>query len=422
MTCYLDYNATTIMPDRVVQVLVKWATRGNASSIYPSAKAAKKMMECFKKEIAQVTGLTLDGDDGYDIVFTSGGSESNTWIITSAVRSYMKLTNKRAHVITSNVEHDNIMMMMKNFEQEDVDVTYVPVQKSGPGLGSVDPEDVFKAIRPNTCLITIMAANNETGIRNNIKAIGYVAKNKKIPFFSDAVQVFGKEPIKPDENNITAFSGSFHKLHGPTGTGIAIVKKSFLKGYQLKPLIPGHQNRELRGGTECIHNIAAAREAYKITFEDRERKNANTASLKKYLMKSLARICDIYYLEDFIAKNPPTPAIVHITPKGGEQNVLSNTVFISLYFKEICNSLVRQGLADKCIFISVGSACKTNEMKSSHVLDALGVPRSLVPGVIRISLGDYTTKNNIDTFISELYNLINDGKCFKQQSPSPSSL
>tara|TARA_B110000908_G_C10267723_1_gene466216 strand:- start:9016 stop:10266 length:1251 start_codon:yes stop_codon:yes gene_type:complete len=416
MTCYLDYNATTIMPDRVIQVLLKWATRGNASSIYPSAKAAKKMMECFKKEIGEITGLKLDGDDGYDIIFTSGGSESNTWIITSAVRSYMRLTNKRPHVITSNVEHDNIMMMMKNLEAEDVDVTYVPVQKSGPGLGSVDPEDVFKAIRPNTCIITIMAANNETGIRNDIKAIGYVAKNKKIPFFTDAVQVFGKEPIRPDDNNITAFSGSFHKLHGPTGTGVAIVKKSFIKGYQLKALIPGHQNSELRGGTECIHNIAAAREAYKITFENRRSKMEEVADLKIYLMRSLARLCDIYYLEDFIAQKPSPPAIVHITPKDGDQNVLPNTVFISLYFKDICNSLVRQSLADKCVFISVGSACKTNDMKSSHVLDALGVPKSLIPGVIRISLGDYTTKNNIDTFMTELYNIIVDKKCFKQST------
>ena len=413
MTHYLDYNATTVMPDRIIQILTKWATRGNASSIYPSAKASKKLLECFKKDISTICNFTMDGEEGYDIIYTSGGSESNTWVITSAVRSFLRLTGKRAHVITSNVEHDNIMIMGKNLEQEDVDVTYIPVKQTGPELGSIDPEDVYKAIRPNTCIIAIMAANNETGIRNNVKAIGYVAKQKKIPFFTDAVQIFGKQPISPEENNITAFSGSFHKLHGPTGTGIVVIKKSFIDGYDLKPLIPGHQNHELRGGTECIHNIAAAREAYKMTFENRMEKNINIKKLKEYAMKYLSKIFNVYYFEDYMKHKYPPPAIIHLTPKDGEVNVLQNTIFISLHFEKICNSKVREELANRCIFISVGSACKTDSMKSSHVLDALGVPKELVPGVIRISLGDYSTKNDIDKFIQELYNIIVERKCFK---------
>lgn len=422
MAAYLDYNATTIMPERVLNTLIKWATRGNASSIYPSAKAAKKMIECFKNEIATICNFSIEpGPENYTIIFTSGGSESNAWIITSAVRSFVRLTNKRAHIITSNIEHDNIMMMMNGLETEDVDVTRVPVIQSGPGLGSVDPEDIFKAIRPNTCLITVMAANNETGIRNNIKAIGYVAKSKKIPFFTDAVQIFGKECIDPVENNITAFSGSFHKLHGPTGTGIAVIQNGFLKGYELMPLIPGHQNNSLRGGTECIHNIAAAREAYRMTFDDRVEKSRRISLLKKYTLERLARVARVYFLEDYIVHQYNPPIIVHLTPKGNATNVLSNTIFISLYFDEICNSMVRQELADNQVFISVGSACKTGDVKSSHVLSAMGVPKELIPGVIRISLGDYTTQKDIDKFITQLMQAIIDHKCFKDPKAAPNT-
>lgn len=413
MTCYLDYNATTIMPERVVNVLTKWATRGNASSIYPSAKASKKMMDCFKNEIANICNFKLGDNDGYSVFFTSGGSEGNTWMITSAIRSFVRLTGKKAHIITSNVEHDNIMLLCKDLEQEDVDVTYVPVIKHGTEMGSVDPSDVYNAIRPNTCIIAIMAANNETGIRNNIKAIGYIAKEKKIPFFTDAVQLFGKEPLSPEENNITAFTGSFHKLHGPTGTGVVVVKNSFLEGYDIKPLIPGHQNNEMRGGTECIHNIAAAREAYNMTFENRMEKNLNTKKLKDYALKGLSKLCHTYYLEDYLIKKYPSPSIILLTPKGGMDNVLYNTIFISLNFDKICNSKVRQALADYGVLISVGSACKTNSMKSSHVLDALGVPKDIVPGVIRISLGDYTSKEDIDLFLTTLHSIIVNRKCFK---------
>lgn len=414
MACYLDYNGTTIMPERVIDVLNKWTTRGNASSIYPSAKAAKKMMEYFKKDIANICNFDLEGPDAYTVVFTSGGSEANTWIITSAVRSFMRITNKRPHIIISNTEHDNIMLMMTDLEQEGVDVTRIPVETEGRMIGSVDPELVFAAIRPNTCIIAIMAANNETGIRNNIKAIGYVAKNKKIPFFTDAVQIFGKYPINPIENNITAFSGSFHKLHGPTGCGVAVVKNSFLEGYGLRPLIPGHQNGGLRGGTECIHNIAAAREAYKMTFEEREQKNIRMSKLKNYLINNLSQMVPLYYLEDYKKNKYPPPALIYLTPKDNPGNVLPNTVFVSLYFDDICNSKVREELAERSVFISIGSACKTNEVKSSHVLDALEVPRELIPGVIRVSMGDFTTKNDIDTFISELYTIIKERKCFKQ--------
>jgi len=416
-TVYLDYNATTVMPKPIIDVLIKWCTRGNCSSIYPSAKAGKALIRDFKQEIATVCKFPLEGPNSYSIVFTSGGSESNTWIITSIIRAFVKATGKKAHIIVSNVEHDNILILADNLEAEDVDVTRIPITTSGPLLGTVDPEDVYKAIRPNTCVIAIMAANNETGIRNDIKAIGHIAKNRAvpIPFFTDAVQIFGKESIDPLANDITAFSGSFHKLHGPTGTGVAVIRNDLIEGYNLKALIPGHQNNEMRGGTECIHNIAAARAAYKMSFENRDEKNMLQLNLKKYLIKKIGSYFPIIELETYkINKeyNKPMPEkyIVWIT-NSDMNKVLHNTIFISVIYPKVCNIEIRKELASRLIYVSIGSACKIGQKTASHVLLAMGVPDELKPGVLRISLGDFTTKDEIDAFIATIYYIINNNLC-----------
>lgn len=418
-TCYLDYNATTIMPKRVQEAMLKWMNRGNASSIYPSAKAAKRLMGHFRDEIAHTCGFSLEGEGSYSIIFTSGGSEANTFIITSIVRSYLRLTGKRPHFITSNVEHDNIMILCKDLVNEDVDVTYVKVKEDGEGIGSVDPEDVYKAIRPNTCLISIMSANNETGVRNDIRSIGYVAKGKKIPFFTDAVQTFGKEPLRPNENNITAFSGSFHKMHGPTGTGVAVISNALIAGYDLKSMIPGHQNGGMRGGTECIHNIAAARESFQMTFENRTEKTKLIFGNKMYLIHRLKTILPIISLNEYrMRDNVRTPIVVTIGPDESTR-ILPGTLLMSVYMSNICNTKMREYLADHHIFVSIGSACKTGQAKASHVLDAMGVPKELVPGVLRVSIGEYTTKEELDRFISYMYKIISEGKCKRDKTPNP---
>lgn len=417
---YLDANGTTIMPPRVISEMIKWATRGNASSLYPSAKASNKMIDLFREELADRSNFSLIGPEGYTVLFTGGGSEANSMIITSTARSFMKLTNKRPHIITSSIEHDNIMLLTKDLSEEGVDFTIIEPETNGSNMGSIDPESVANEIRPNTCLITIMAVNNETGIKNDIRTIGEIAKLNKIPFHTDAVQVFGKYPINPEINNITSFSGSFHKLHGPTGLGVIVIKNSFIEGYQLKPIVHGHQNYGLRGGTECVHNIAAAKEAYKMTFENRDKKNNNMKILRKYMMSQLQERFITYLLDDFRINNPTHPSafLVFVLPKGNDNATVPNTLLISVCQTDICNGNIREKLADANIYVSIGSACKTGDKKSSHVLKALKVPRELIPGIIRVSLSDFNTKKDIDYFVETFTELIKSKQCLKSKKSS----
>ena len=399
MVCYLDYNATTVMPPEVVDTLTTWATRGNPSSTYPSAKEGKKLMNCFREEIARHCGFSLDD---YAIIFTSGGSESNSMVISSTIRAFKKaVSNDRPHIITSNVEHDSIRLLLGDFEEEGVDVTYVPVHTYGPRIGSIDIDALVSVIRPNTCLITVMAANNETGVINDIKTIGKIAKQKSIPFHSDAVQLFQKLPFRPLELNVTAFSVSFHKLFGPTGCGLAVIKKDFLEGYNLRAMIGGSQNDHMRGGTECIHNIAAARSAFHINFTDRMTKNAMIRSLKQYMKELLGKYIVCMYLDEYRHDsnyiNSIGTCIVWLCHR--ESMVQDGTLFLAVHKHKICNVDIRNELTDDGIYISIGSACKTTDKKASHVLDGIDLPKKLRPGVFRISIGDYSSKTDIDMFV-----------------------
>lgn len=401
MVCYLDYNATTVMPPAVLETMMKWATRGNPSSTYPSAQEGKKLMDCFRMEIAKHCNFDLIGPNGYTILFTSGGSEANSSIIMSTVRSYKKITHAKPHIITSCVEHDSIRYLLQDLQEEEVDVTEIPLHKYGPYIGTVDLEALAAAIRPNTCLITIMASNNETGIVNDIRAIGQLAKYKSVPFHTDAVQWFQKVRFDPLENNVTAFSVSFHKLFGPTGCGFLAIKNNFLEGYNLKPHIAGSQNGTMRGGTECIHNIAASRTAFKINFEKREEKNARIKTLKDYTIRILSKYIKCVYLDEYRMKKPLCKSIVWLSHP--ESHVQDGTIFLAVYGcgKDICNVDIRKSLTEKNIYISIGSACKTSDKKASHVLEGIDLPIELKGGVFRISIGDYSEVKDIKLFTSE---------------------
>lgn len=394
------------MPPEVVDTLTTWATRGNPSSTYPSAKEGKKLMDCFREEIARHCGFSLAD---YTILFTSGGSESNSMIISSTIRAFRKaVSGSKPHIITSNVEHDSIRLLLGDFDEEGVDVTYVPVHAHGPLIGSIDIDALVDAIRPNTCLITVMAANNETGIINDIRTIGKIAKQRSIPFHSDAVQLFQKVPFRPLELNVTAFSVSFHKLFGPTGCGLAVIKKDFLEGYDLKAMIGGSQNGHMRGGTECIHNIAAARCAFRINFTDRIAKNAMIRSLKQYMKELLGKYMMCMYLDEYryvMANETNKTCIVWLCHR--ESIVQDGTLFLAVHKDEICNVDIRNTLTNEGIYISIGSACKTSDKKASHVLDGIDLPKKLRPGVFRISIGDYSSKLDIEVFVRRFLIAIN---------------
>lgn len=419
---YFDANATTLMPKTVITTMLKWVNRGNPSSEYSSAKACKALIGTLKDFIAKQCQFSLDD---FAVIITSGASESNAHILTSMARAYARKTRRQPHIITSSVEHKSVLNCCAQLEADKVaQITYLPVEKEGPLLGTVLPENVYKAIQSNTCLISIMAANNETGILNNIAHIGKIAhsQERSIPFHTDAVQLFPRTPIIPDLMNVDAFSISFHKLHGPPGTGLLVVRKSIMEAYGFTAMIAGTQNDGLRGGTESIHNIAASFAAMKYTYENRHKKTADVGILRETIKELLARLFPCYYLDDFSkassdikkAKSSDSPVIFWIAPKNSK-NVLANTLLLSVYRPLFCNKAARAAMEYRGIMISTGSACNSASDAPSGVVAAMQVPKILMDGVLRISLDDTATIEEVKEFIRQFVAVIKSDECLRKQ-------
>jgi cysteine desulfurase len=397
---YLDNNATTIMPQQVINTITKWFNRGNPSSSYASANECKKMFKAFRSYIAEECGFEMDTMDGYTIIFTSGASESNSHIITSCIRAYAKKTNVIPHVVISNVEHKSVLMCCEQLEKDKLcQVTYLPVINDRQNIyyGCIDPETLKRSIRPNTCLVSIMAVNNETGIMNNVLEIGKICREAKVPFHTDLVQLFGKTIIKPNELNIDAFSVSFHKIHGPPAVGLLVVRNKLIKGYDLPPIIYGTQNYSLRGGTENVASVAGSFMAYKMAMLNLTEKT-NEIRKKRDLIKSvIGKRVPTCYIQDYTPNHGKRCVVVWLSPKLPMLTV-PNTLFMTIDKPGMCNIKLKEKLEANGIIISIGSACNTNSKKASHVIDALAIPLNLRPGVLRISLSDNTSENDIMYF------------------------
>jgi cysteine desulfurase len=302
---YADNNATTLAPDKVRETVNAWFNKGNPSSSHKYAQQCKDLISKAKSYIAEICDFSLDD---FSVIFTSGASESNNSIIRTCVESYHKSTEKLPHVILSTIEHKTSLECVKvlsNLNQ--CEYTLVQIRSDG----CIHAEDIETYIQDNTCLLSVMHANNETGLLNDIASIGKIAHRHKIPFHTDAVQSFPKMPLNPNENHVDAFSISFHKLHGPPGLGLLVIRNSFMRGYKLNPLICGSQNDGHRGGTENIPYIAGALEAMKYTFKKRNSKNAALLKYKKKFLEFLSNtglsnyqiqqlIADKYRQSDFI--------------------------------------------------------------------------------------------------------------------------
>lgn len=396
--CYLDANATTFMPDIVIKTMVKWTNKGNASANYESAKECKKLMDLFRNLLVTEHGFT-----NHTAIFTSGASESNSQIITSTVRSFMSKTGYMPHVITSNIEHKSIISCCEDLRDDGLcQYTKIEVINDGVNYGTVDPKDLEAAIKPNTCLISIMTANNETGIINNIPELSAIAHKHKIPFHTDCVQSFGKYGVY---NGVDACSISFHKLHGPPGIGCLIINNKFINGYGLKPIIAGTQNFGLRGGTENIPGIGAAYAAYKYTYLRRGDKNSYVARIRDYLKDLLCRKINCFYIDEFESQKNTKNKIFWIANRDGSK-ILCNTLLFAVYKDKFCNIKMREELYKYGIIISIGSACNTSSEKSSGVIEALNVPKELRSGILRISLPDNVTEENINLFVDHFMKLI----------------
>lgn len=370
---YLDNNATTKIDNRVIDKMLPYITEnyGNPSAIYSLGQKAKKEIEEARYDIASYFNVNND-----EIVFTSCGSESNNMAIKGIVNSYRDRGN---HIITTEIEHHSVLDVFKFLEKEGFEVTYLPVDKNG-----IVNIDVLKSsIRKETILVSVMYANNEIGTIQPIKEIGKITTEKNIFFHVDAVQVIGKYRIFPKELGIDLMSFSAHKFHGPKGIGGLYVKR----GVKLEKYIHGgKQEKNRRAGTENVAGIIGMAKALEIAYENMDINNKEEQELRDYFEeKILKAIPEIYINAKNVERLPGTT---------------------SLTIKYVEGESLLLNLDMKGIAVSSGSACASSDLNASHVLIAIGIPIGDAQGTIRISIGKYNKKEELDYVIEELPKIV----------------
>ena len=412
---YLDNNGTTLISLQSKKTYIEWLSCYNASTSSKIAKSAKELLIKAQDIILSHCGVSTAT---HTALFTSGGSESNCLIIRSCVKAYKKKLSESGssllpHIILSATEHNASMECVKDLvECGEIEVNYIQ-----PTIyGNILPEDIEAEIKPNTCLVSVMYANNEIPVINNIKEISNITHKHRVPLHTDAVQVFGKYKINIKTDNIDALSASAHKFYGPKGVGLLILNNDLINGYRLTAEINGSQQSGLRGGTENIPGIASLMSALKYAFIKRADKNKHLYKLRKrFLDKShkIFKFVDytsyIYDKKDNKNKEPYVRSDLELVSLGPPEDkksfILPNTVLLAVCKnrgKPFCNVQLKNDLDKKGFVVSIGSACNTKSTKSSHVMDSIGAPPVVKRGVIRISFGDNNTMKEVDNFVIAL--------------------
>lgn len=368
---YLDNNATTKCDEEVLNVMLPYLKEeyGNPSSTYSFGKTVKEQIKKARQNIAKL----INAEEN-EIVFTSCASESNVTAIMNAIKN---IPNKK-HIITTKVEHASIMETMKHLEGLGYEITYLSVDS----FGKLNLEELKDSIKNDTCLIAVMMANNEIGNIYPIKEIGQIAKEHNILFHCDSVQAVGKVKIDVKDMNIDTLSISGHKINAPKGIGVLYIKNTI----PFIPLIFGHQERNYRGGTENVPYIIGLGKAVDLILNDNYEENIRLKNLRDYMEQQIKeKISDVVIYGDL-------------------ENRLPNTS--SIAFKGVKADELLLMLESFNIFISTGSACNSEIALPSHVLTACKADlENYSP--IRISLGKYNTKEEIDIFVKSLINIVN---------------
>ena len=370
---YMDSNATTPVLPEVLDAMRPFYLEsfGNASSIHQHGQHARAAVERARESVAAMIGCR-----SAEIVFTSGGTESDNLGIFGMLPN--DVVAHGAHIITSTIEHHAVLNACKALEERgcQVKVTYIPVDRRG----LVDPEAVRAAIRPDTRLITIMMANNETGVLQAVEAIGQIARQADIYFHTDAVQAAGKVPIDVSKIGCDLLSISGHKMHGPQGTGALYVRKGTL----LKPLFyGGNHERQRRAGTENLPGIVGFGKAAELAVRGFTDGGMNKiAALRDRLETAILNTIDDTGLNGAGAPRVPNTTNIHIDHIEGEALIIA---------------LDLKGLA-----VSTGAACSSGAIEPSHVLTAMGLPPHQARSSIRFSLGKHNTQDDVDYAISIL--------------------
>lgn len=399
---YLDNNATTLMPQVVLDTMMSYVNLGNPSASYPSATRCKKMMQDFRTYLAACVGVSLSD---YDCIFTSGATESNCTIIQSLVERCRCSSMTKFHIVASSIEHKSIILMLKDLKARirELDITYVLPDNSG----HVNASDILRAMRADTQLVICMHANNETGAVMNIAEIGRAIKSRgeHIFFHCDIVQSFGKIPVNLERSYVDGAAISFHKLHGPPGVGAMIIRKSFID--KMCPLLYGTQSYGRRGGTENIIGIGASFKATQMVFDAQGSTIAHELELKEYLIRKVAeRVSSLVYFSDYVQTKPKYELQIIVM---GDKTILDPTRYtpgtlMLAVAKHVgphaCNTLIKQKLEDQRVIVSVGSACSTDSGEPSHVLTSMGASTLVTDGAIRVSMCAFTTYAEIDRFVN----------------------
>ena len=371
---YLDNAATTKTAPEVVDAMIPYFTEhyGNPSSVYSFASGNKEVVSRQREIIAQALGAQAN-----EIYFTAGGSESDNWALKATAEAYEK---KGKHIITTKIEHHAILHTCEYLEkQRGFEITYLDVDENGV----VKLDELKKAIRPDTILISVMFANNEIGTIQPIREIGEIAQEHKILFHTDAVQAFGQIPIDVDACHIDMLSASGHKLNGPKGIGFLYIRK----GVKIRSFVHGGaQERKRRAGTENVPGIVGMGAAVERAMRTMETRTAKERKLRDYLIERIET------------------EIPYCRLNGDRTNRLPNNVNFSFRFIEGESLLIMLDMKGICA--SSGSACTSGSLDPSHVLLAIGLPHEIAHGSLRLTISEDTTKEDADFVVDNLKSIV----------------
>ena len=368
---YLDHNSTTPVLKEVLDVMLPFYkdSFGNPSSIHSEGRAARVCLDEAREQVAELISARSS-----EIVFTSGGSESNNFAILGVA---LALNSKKRHIVTCEVEHAAILNPLKQLEALGFHVDYLPVDN----VGRVDPKKVKDALKDSTCLVTIQHANSEIGTLQNIKEIGSLIKNNDILFHTDAVQSVGKLAVNVNDISVDLLSMSSHKIYGPKGVGALFVKRGTPALFS--PVCGGGQEKKRRGGTENVPGIVGFGKACKIALDRINKGNLNQLKVMRDLLR-----------------NKIEGLIPNVEFYGCSKNGLPNT--LSCGFDGADGETLLIALDMKGISVSTGSACSSGTGMPSKVLSALKLPLSKINSSIRFSLGWVNTSEDIDFAVQSL--------------------
>ena len=374
---YLDNAASTAVHPEVVKEMLPYfdVQYGNPSSIHQFGRKAKNAIQKARKQVAALVGAEPD-----EILFTSGGTESNNTILYGIPKLQGSHLDQN-HIITSSIEHEAILQPCKEFENIGIKITYLPIDEHG----IVDPDDIANSINLHTVLVSIMLANNEVGTIQPIKEISEICKKYQIPLHTDAVQAVGKMPIDVKELGVDALSVSSHKINGPKGIGALFIKK----GLRIDPqILGGGQENGMRSGTENVASIVGFGKACEIA---KERLNENISHFQTLHSSMLSRI----------AKEIP-----HVKLNGHPEKRIFNNIhltFLGVNGEDLIIKLDEHGVA-----ASTGSACSVHTQKASHVLKAMGFNHEQITGSLRISFGYANTLDEINQAVEVLKKVVSE--------------